>query len=158
MLSLPVRHRHALLLQRSPAGQAGLALQVGDRGHAYVEVRWPGVTARACWDSGAGITVVDQAFLRAHPGLFAAAGTSTGTDSTGAQAQTPTFLMTGAHIGGARFAPHRVAAVDLSQVGRSPAESMDLILGYPTLRQADWLLDFPARRWCLTRRPDSGPA
>jgi hypothetical protein len=27
---------------------------------------------------------------------------------------------------------------------------MDLILGYPTIRQADWLFDFPARRWTLT--------
>jgi hypothetical protein len=28
---------------------------------------------------------------------------------------------------------------------------MDLILGYPTIRQADWLFDFPARRWAVTR-------
>jgi len=27
---------------------------------------------------------------------------------------------------------------------------MDLILGCPTLRQADWLLDFPAIRWTVT--------
>src|ERR1700735_110063 len=147
-----------LVLQRSPAGQAGLALQVGEAGHAYLEVHWPGVTARACFDSGAGITIVDQAFLLAHPGLFAAAGTSTGTDSTGAQAQTATYLMTGAHIGGALFAPHKVASVDLSQVGTNPAEAMDLILGYPTLRQANWLLDFPARQWGLTRQPDPWPA
>ncbi len=30
---------------------------------------------------------------------------------------------------------------------------MDLILGYPTIRQADWLLDFPAKRWAVTSRP-----
>jgi hypothetical protein len=96
---------------------------------------------------------VDQSFLLSNPGPFTAAGTSAGTDSTGAQAQADTFLMAGAHIGGAAFAPHRVASVDLSRVGSSPAESMDLILGYPTLRQASWLLDFPARRWSLTRQP-----
>jgi hypothetical protein len=27
---------------------------------------------------------------------------------------------------------------------------MDLILGYPAWRQADWLFDFPARKWALT--------
>jgi len=27
---------------------------------------------------------------------------------------------------------------------------MDLILGYPTIRQADWLFDFPAARWAVT--------
>jgi hypothetical protein len=31
-----------------------------------------------------------------------------------------------------------------------PEYPMDLILGYPTLRQADWLFDFPAKRWTLT--------
>jgi hypothetical protein len=30
---------------------------------------------------------------------------------------------------------------------------MDMILGYPALREADWLFGFPARRWALTRPP-----
>jgi hypothetical protein len=144
-----------LNLERSPAHRADLDLRVVSSGHVYVDVAWPGVTARACWDSGAGITIVDQAFLLAHPGLFAEAGTSAGTDGTGAQVQTPTFWMTGARIGGAVFAPHRVACVDLSEVNSTLARPMDLILGFTTLRQADWLLDFPARRWTLTRRPAS---
>jgi gag-polyprotein putative aspartyl protease len=140
-------------LERSPAELAGLDVEIGDHGHVYVDVGWPGVTARACWDTGAGITIVDQAFLLAHPGLFAEAGTSAGTDGTGVQVQTQTFLMTGARIGGAVFAPHKVACVDLSQANSTLARPMDLILGYPTLRQADWLFDFPAERWALTRRP-----
>lgn len=165
LLGLDVLGRHCchfrfdagvLDLERSPADRADRDLEVGDRGHAHVEVAWPGVTARANWDSGAGITVVDQAFLLAHPGLFAKAGTSSGTDSAGAKAQASTYLMTGAQIGGAVFAPHKVACVNLSHVNSTLARPMDLILGYTTLRQADWLFDFPARRWVLTRPPEAG--
>jgi predicted aspartyl protease len=144
-----------LALQHSPAGQASLPLEIGDHGHAYLDVHWPGITARACFDTGAGITLVSQDFLRAHPRLFTTAGTSTGTDGSGAQVQTATFVMTGAHIGDALFAPHKAAATDLSHLSDQATQPVDLILGYPTLRQADWLLDFPARRWALTRQPNS---
>lgn len=145
-----------LILERSPAAGAGHALRVGDDGHAYVDVHWPGVTtARACLDTGAGITLVDQRFLHAHPGLFTPAGSSAGTDSTGARAEADMFMMTGAHIGGALFAPHKTASIDLSKPNAALAQPMDFILGYPTFRQANWLLDFPARRWALTRAPGS---
>ncbi len=46
------------------------ALYTGGRGHVYVDVGWPaapGVTGSACWDSGAGITIVHEAFWQAHP-------------------------------------------------------------------------------------------
>jgi hypothetical protein len=39
--------------------------------------------------------------------------------------------------------------VDLSHINGPLDQPIDLILGYPTLRQADWLFDFPARRWTL---------
>ena len=29
---------------------------------------------------------------------------------------------------------------------------MDLILGYNTLSQANWLFDFPRRQWAITQR------
>jgi gag-polyprotein putative aspartyl protease len=35
-------------------------LQTDQAGHPYVDVAWPGVRAYACWDTGAGITVVDR--------------------------------------------------------------------------------------------------
>jgi hypothetical protein len=58
--------------------------------------------------------------------------------------------MAGPMIGGTVFARHKVAMVDLSQPNAGLEQPMDLILGYTTLRRANWLLDFPARRWTLT--------
>jgi predicted aspartyl protease len=124
-------------------------LQMDSRGHFYVDVSWPGVTGHACWDSGAGITVVNRDFWRGHPGLFEQIGTSVGTDVTGARAETPILLVAESVIGERPFGRHKVAVVDLSHINGPLDQPIDLILGYPTLRQADWLFDFPARRWTL---------
>ena len=135
----------------APAGvRARCELELGRRGHIYLDVHWPGATGRACWDTGAGATVVDHAFWLAHPDLFEQVGLSAGTDASGDRTETPLLLMAGPVIGGRSFASHKAVAVDLSGVNSAADQPMDLILGYPTIRQADWLFDFPARRWSLT--------
>jgi hypothetical protein len=70
---------------------------------------------------------------------------SVGTDATGARVEGPTYLVSQTWIGNMTFAPHRAAIVDLPRDGGR----MDMILGYPALRQAVWVFDFPARRWAL---------
>ena len=159
LLGMDVLRQHAchfrldasvLELEATPAARADQELLMGPRGHVYVEVRWPGVTGQACWDTGAGATVVNRDFWLGHPELFEEIGTSAGTDSSGTQAQTPLLRMAGPVIGHRAFDGHNVVAVDLSGVNAGVEYPMDLILGYPTLRQADWLFDFPARRWALT--------
>jgi hypothetical protein len=114
-------------------------------------VNWPGVSGLACWDTGAGATVVNRDFWLGHPGLFEPIGTSAGTDGLGEQVETPLLRVAGPVIGQRAFGSHKVVAVDLSGVNSTLDYPMDLILGYPTIRQADWLFDFPARRWAVTR-------
>jgi predicted aspartyl protease len=144
------RLQAAVLDVEAPAdGQAGRELRMDSRGHVYVKVSWPGVAGQACWDTGAGITVVNRDFWLAHRRLFEEIGTSAGTDATGATVETPVVLVAEAVIGGRSFGRHKAAVVDLSQVNRTLELPMDLILGYPALRQADWLFDFPARRWTV---------
>jgi hypothetical protein len=137
-------------LDAPPGWQAGHDLLMDSRGHVYVDVHWPGVTGHACWDTGSGPTVVNRGFWLGHPELFQEIGVTTGTDATGAQAETPVLIMAEAIIGQRAFGSHKAVVVDLSPVNSSLEYPMDLILGYPTLRQADWLFDFPARRWVLT--------
>lgn len=124
-------------------------LVIGERGHVYLKVELEGAVTHACWDSGAGITLVDARFATAHPSLFSNQTTSTGTDVTGACMETPTFTMSGLTVGGHRFADHLVAVTDLRRAANPGDPRIDLILGYPTLGQVDWILDFPTRRWSL---------
>jgi hypothetical protein len=139
--------RSTLELTSGPAPEATLPLQVDDRGHLYTPASWGDVIASACWDSGAGSTVVDEGFVAAHPELFTPIGTTVGADNSGTTAETPLYLMTGPVIGGAQFAASQVVAVDLGPVNESLQYPMDLIVGPPTYRQANWLFDVPARRW-----------
>ncbi len=136
-------------LDLQPETQAGNQLTLGSRGHIYIDVGWPGITARACWDTGAGATVVDRAFWLSHPELFEQIGVTTGTDASGDQTETPVLLMAGPVIGQHTFRRHKAVAVDLAAVNDGIEIPMDLILGYPTIRQADWLFDFPAKRWAV---------
>jgi Aspartyl protease len=125
-------------------------LLVDSRGHAYIEVSWPGVTASACVDTGAPPTVVNKGFWHAHPELFTQIGMVTGTDASGDQMDTPLLLMNGPVIGTRPFTAHKVVAADISSTNQTADYPNDLILGYSTLRQADWLFDFPAKIWAIT--------
>jgi hypothetical protein len=126
-------------------------LTVGPRGHIYLEASWPGsISARACLDTGAGATVVDSAFWHAHPELFERVGATVGTDAHGNQAETPLLLMDGPTIDHRTFIGHKAVAVDLAKLNSTLENPVDLILGYPTISLADWLFDFPARRWAVT--------
>ena len=145
------RFRKARLELGPSEHAADLPLHLDERSHPYVDVRLPGGTGHAVWDSGAGVTVVDQGLVARRPQAFAPRGASWGTDSTGARQQTRMLLMAGAVVGGVPLAPHVVAVVDLSEANAALTRPMDLVLGWTTLRQADWLLDFPARRWAVTR-------
>jgi hypothetical protein len=147
------RFDSATLVIDDAVGADGMRpLLMDDASHPYVEVTWPGVTANSVWDSGAGITIVDRAFWSEHRGLFEDLGSSVGTDSTGAQVETQTYTVAAPRIGGQQFDPHKVAVVDLSEPNSKLDRPMDMILGYPALRQANWLFDFPRRQWRITSR------
>jgi predicted aspartyl protease len=132
-------------------GVAFETLFLDQRAHPYVPVKLGDVIANAVWDTGSGMTVVDTNFIARTPGFFPAAGQSTGTDSTGAQQETPMYLMAAATIGGYTFPTQRVAAVDLSRVNATLERPMDLIVGYNLYSKAHWLFDFPRRRWRITK-------
>lgn len=143
---------NVLVLAPSPAAGAGLDLQVDGRSHVYVDLQWDSLTATACFDTGGGVSAVDQRFATAHPELFAPAGAALGTDSTGSQASTPLMTMAGPVIAGVQFAPSTVAVIDLGPVNQRLEIPMTVIAGYPLLRQADWEFDFPARRFAAPCR------
>ncbi len=145
-----------LLLSGAPPATAvdWLPLLMDARHHPYLDLRFGVRTAQAVWDTGASLTVVDLGFIRQYPALFEPAGQSSGTDSTGAQLQTPMYTMAASTIERYALPPLRVAGVDLSAVNATIEIPMDAILGYNVLRRANWLFDFPRQRWTITDRLD----
>lgn len=134
------------------AGFAFQELMLDTRFHPYVEVHCGTGNFKAVWDTGAGLTIVDMTVIRNQPSCFHEVGESIGTDSTGAEMRTPMFIVSAISIGNQVFPPHRVAGVDLEYVNSTIEVSMDMILGYSTLSKANWLFDFPHKRWAITKR------
>ncbi|MBI5961543.1 MAG: aspartyl protease family protein, partial [Chloroflexi bacterium] len=138
--------------EESSAEYPLLDLFLDNRFHPYVDVQFPLAKAKAAWDTGASITIVDTNFVKKHPPFFQEVGQSTGTDATGFQMETPMYIMSATVIGNHDFPPHKVAGVDLSRVNSTIEVPMDLILGYSTLSQAHWLFDFPRKKWAISKR------
>lgn len=124
--------------------------------HPCLEMQIAGAAAWAVWDSGAGMSVVDLGFVRRHPALFEEDGASNGSDSTGAELQTPVYRMAACRIGGLDFPAQRVAAFDLERVNAAIDLRLDFILGYSTFRRANWVFDFPRQRWAASKIEQPG--
>jgi hypothetical protein len=130
-------------------------LSYDNKFHPYIDIHFGELKAQTVWDTGAGITVADMNFIKKHPAHFEEVGRSYGTDSTGYKMETPMFIMAATMIGDNEFPPHKVAGVDLSQVNDTIELPMDLILGYSTLSKANWLFDFPRKKWAITKLLDA---
>ncbi|MEJ2750660.1 MAG: hypothetical protein P8183_22555 [Anaerolineae bacterium] len=132
----------------APAPADGLNdLFLDDKSHPYVPVTCRGTTVPAVWDTGASLTCVDVGFIASHPDAFEPAGQSGGTDASGSSINTPLYWMRDFSCGGRAFPVHKVVGIDLSFVNSKIEHPMTMILGYSTLYQADWVFDFPGRKW-----------
>jgi hypothetical protein len=131
----------------APLPRSGSSFTRGANGHLLTQMRWPTATATALWDTGAGITLIDQRFADSHPNLAQPAGTAVSTDSAGATANTHLARIAGYEIDGVQFRGHTVALADLSAV----PDRTDVIIGYPTIAQARWAMHIPTLRWCVER-------
>lgn len=127
-------------------------LQTSAKCHPCVDVKLENITARAVWDTGASITIVDSNFIEKYPNLFTTDGASEGTDATGASFETPMYKMNACTIGDRAFPEVRVTSVDFSHINANSDTPMDMIVGYNILSKANWLFDFPNKKWAFINR------
>ncbi len=124
----------------------------GQRGHVLLSAHWDAVSApQAVWDTGAGVTVVDAGFADRHSELFTPAGSAQGSDGVGS-AETPMVILRGPRIGSLSFGDSLAAVVDLSEINATLEQPLEIILGYPLLAQADWIIDLRDNRWSAVLR------
>lgn len=132
------------LLTGVPSPRAG-AFARGAHGHILTEMKWPTATAKSLWDTGASVTLIDRRFADEHPDLFVHAGSAKAVDFAGSQGEFQLARTSGYEINGTAFAEHTVAIADLSDV----PDDIDAAIGFPTIAQARWTVDVPARRWSI---------
>lgn len=117
----------------------------------FIDISFEGKVAKTVWDTGAGVTIVDKAFVEANKNLFEDGGTTSGTDSTGTTFETPIYFIKYMEIGGFKFPRHRVVPIDLAHLGPKTGRGMDFILGYSTLKLANWAVDFKNKKWDIIK-------
>lgn len=126
-------------------------LAIGPSGHPHVTLHWGHVSAYAVLDTGASLTIVDAGFAERHPHLLTPLGPSQGTDAAGLTQAGQIWTLCGPSIEDLDFTSHTAAVVDLGFVNAGGKEPVDVIVGYPLLRQATWTLNLPEGTWsaCL---------
>jgi hypothetical protein len=60
--------------------------------------------------------------------------------------------MNACNIGDRTFPEVRVASVDFSHMNANSVTPIDMILGYNILSKANWLFDFPNKKWAFINR------
>lgn len=128
-----------------------LDLFLDDVFHPYVPVYCSGDEAPAVWDTGASLTCVDLGFIESHSMAFEKVGHSIGTDVSGTSMETGMYTMKDFVCGGYHFPAHMVVGIDLAPVNARIEHQMMMILGYSTLSKANWIFDFPGRKWGVVR-------
>lgn len=113
------------------------------KGHIYLDATWSGTAgwASAVFDTGSSVTVVDRAFFERQRELFVMTGRSKGTDAAGGVREAAMATMRGPVVLGRELSDSPVAVVDLSAVNSAVDRRMDLLLGWPIISQAAWVID-----------------
>jgi clan AA aspartic protease (TIGR02281 family) len=124
-------------------------LFLGERFHPYVDISWGEIKAKGVWDTGAGMTCFDLGFIKKHSEIFKQTGKTSGKDSSGSSGENPLFLMNSFALGGKVFPSTTVVGIDLSIPNSTIRTPMDFILGENVLKQADWIFDFPNKKWAI---------
>ena len=115
-----------------------------------VEVDWDHCQSTAIWDTGAGVTLVDQSWAQSHPDIVTIGDEiGRGTDVTGAQASHPWGMLPACRIGGRRFGEQVCGVVDFSVLNATLASPIEVVVGLPLITQTSWCMDFPGRRWAI---------
>ena len=124
---------------------------VSDSHHApTVEVRWGQTTVEAIWDTGAGVTIVDQSWADQHSDIITIRDErGHGTDVTGTEPSHPWGSMSSCQIGGIEFAEQTCGIVDFAAMNANLSSPIEVIIGLPLIARATWWMDFPGRRWAV---------
>lgn len=128
-------------------------LDLGRSRHPHLTLRWGDIAAYAVVDTGSSVSLVDTGLAKRHPELLTLLGDdSTGTDAAGIQQSGQIHTLAGPSVEGLQFAAHTAAVVDLRFINAGAQRPVDLVVGYPMLRQAIWVFDFPQRSWSARLR------
>ncbi|NRA67722.1 MAG: hypothetical protein HRU19_24790 [Pseudobacteriovorax sp.] len=116
------------------------------KGHIALPVTIDQLDVYGIWDTGAGLTSVDTAYVTKHPDKFTfVQELTTGIDATGNPVKMKLYKLKALSILGTKFADISVLAFDFKPIRPYFNRDVQLILGFNLLSKKNWVLDFPNR-------------
>jgi hypothetical protein len=148
--SLNFRFKPSLHLDPKTPRKLFTTLEVGSHHLFTIPITIGKMEARAMWDSGAGITVVDESFIQSHPTNFKSTDEfESATDGTGASIPVKTYRARIIKIGHRTFRNSRVIATDLSVLRANGNPPVQVVIGFNFIRKCDWYFDAKQRKWSV---------
>ncbi len=118
----------------------------------FVSVDFGHHATRACWDTGASRSAVDQAWAQRHPELVTIDQVLAGRDSQGAHVEARAGTLAACSIGGVSFAASPCVIVDFAPLNGELDVPIEVCIGAPLIVRADWWFDFPGGQWAVVGR------
>ncbi|MBM7602439.1 hypothetical protein JOC75_000409 [Metabacillus crassostreae] len=116
----------------------------------FIEGAINDIKVHALWDTGANMNIVDHSLITTYPNMFQKIDIQgLAEDSGGLNAEVSIYYMDTLEIGGHFFPKQMVAATDLSHFNDYLEQPIDLIVGFNTIRKANWIFDFPNKKWAI---------
>lgn len=129
-------------------GYGGGPVHRGGPGNGWlaINVRWGALEFRAGWDTGAPVSLVDHAFVAAHPGYFEPSEIPI-SESMKERGGIAYRVVAPFEVGSVALHGSFVHAVSLREFFGDSMAEMPVILGMNHLRQADWSFDLQNNRF-----------
>lgn len=146
--------RHRVLTLDPPLPQAGLALPLRRLrgGHMTLPARLGDTDVHVLFDTGADTTVVDTAFVAAHPGLFTLVRSEDGRDATGQTIPSDIHTVSSVVMGELHLRDVEVATFAFTEpMRRDMGADTPVILGTNVIEAAAWSFDLQAARWSVQK-------
>jgi hypothetical protein len=144
--SLSVKRKFLVLNPAQPAARA-TTLQVSAQGLLSIAMD-VGQIVFALWDTGAGLTTIDSAFIEANPENFKTTKKFMhGNDGVGKPLLVQVFRAKKIVVGGNSFKDVNVVATDLSVLRQNISKDIYAVVGFNLIAKADSYFDAKTRLW-----------
>ncbi len=122
-------------------------LKIGNRGHILLNVMIENKEYSAIWDTGAGLTTIDQKLVAENPDNFTFIQETEGNDCNEGSLKLNLYLAKKLHVGNIVFKDLKVLVHDFESISQALGEQIDLALGFNALILKNWKFDLINKTW-----------
>jgi predicted aspartyl protease len=142
------KHKELSFLKTNTFGESpAFSLEIGKRGHILLKTCIENYSYNAIWDTGAGLTTIDENMIKKSPDNFEYLQTTEGDDCNESSLSLKLYRAKIITIGNLSFKNLDVLVHDFQPVSEALGEQVDLALGFNAIIQKKWLFNLVEKTW-----------